>query len=289
MKQLFFALFLGLAQLVSAQNMMVYNVTGTAEKQENGAWTKLTRRAALQPTDIVRVGENSALSVLDRGTSKVYAIKQSDAKKLSDLISAVQNNQSSANAQYFDHMVSSLFNGGTATVSHNAAGCSYRGATVENDIARTLAFKKGNNALSGISNGTSDYGVKFELIDRKNGNVLDQVYIGKEAYFRITNTSDMDLYVNILDINAEGELYDCLPVDEAMTLSHLMIPANSTVDLADHAIAFSAPAGTDHLILIAMPQPFDLREVNRMLLKPGLTGAASCQVGLYNKVVKIDY
>ena len=127
-------------------------------------------------------------------------------------------------------------------------------------------------------------------MDRKADTVLNgKVYIGKEAYFRVSNTSNVDLYVNIIDINAEGELYDCMPVDEGMTLSHLLIPANSTIDLKDYPISFAEPAGTDHLLLLAYPEPFDLRVVNKVLKTPGLTAAKSCQLGIYNKSVNIGY
>lgn len=289
MKKYIIAALLCLCELAGAQNLIVFNVTGTAEKQEGGAWKRLSRREVLNDNDIVRVGNNSALSILDKGNNKVYAMKETNAEKVSALIAGIQNNSSSSSGKYFNHMVSSLVNGSSSTVSHNAAGCTYRGATIENDIARTLAFKQGNNSLVSISNGTSDYSVRFDIMDRKADTTLNNVFIGKEAYFRITNNSNNDLYVNIIDINAEGELYDCLPIDEGMTQSHLLIPAQSVVDLKDYPISFAEPAGTDNLMLLALPEPFDLRVVNKVLQSPGLTAAKSCSLGVYNKRVKIAY
>lgn len=288
MKKAILALMLGLTQAVMAQDLFVYNVTGTAERMEAGAWKPLTRRASLNDNDQVRVGKNSALSVLDRKNNKVYAIKESDAKKLQELIAGVSNNDKSMSAKFASHAVKSLFDGSSSTVSHNAAGCTYRGASIENDIAKTLLFKEKNTSLVQISNTQTDYGVSFDLIDRYSGQVLpQQVGIDKEAYFRIKNNSTTDLYVNIVDINAKGELFDCLPADEAMTLSHLLIPANSTIDLKDFPISFTAPQGTDHLLLIAYEEPFDIREVNKVLLTPGVSPSASTTIGLYNMQVKI--
>ena len=66
MKKLIIAALLCLGELAGAQNLIVYNVTGTAEKQEAGAWKKLTRREVLQENDVVRVGQNSALSILNK-------------------------------------------------------------------------------------------------------------------------------------------------------------------------------------------------------------------------------
>lgn len=289
MKKYIMAALLALCEVAGAQNLIVYNVTGSAEKQEGAAWKALTRRQVLQEGDVVRVGENSALSILDKGTSKVYALKQGSAQKVAALIAGIKENQNSASGKYFDHMVGSLFNGNSSATSHNAAGCSYRGASIENDMARTLAFKQANNALAGISNATTDYQVNFDVIDRQSGSIIKDAYIGKEAFFRVTNSSEVDLYVNIIDVNQEGELYDCLPIDEGMTASHLLIPAQSTVDLRDYPIAFSEPAGTDHLLLLAYPEPFDLRIVNKVLLTPGLSAHKSCKVGVCNKQMKIGY
>ncbi|MCQ2191514.1 MAG: copper chaperone PCu(A)C [Paludibacteraceae bacterium] len=289
MKKWIIAALLCLCEMAGAQNLIVYNVTGSAEKLDGSNWKALTRRETLKETDVVRVGKNSALSILDKGSSKVYALKQGEAQKVGDLIGDIRSNQNSASGKYFDHMVGSLFNGSSSTVSHNAGGCSYRGAAIENDMARTIAFKQANNSLVKISNGTSDYNVRFDVIDRNADTTLSKVFIGKEAYFRITNNSEVDLYVNIIDVNAEGELYDCMPVDEGMTLSHLLIPAKSTIDLKDYPIAFSEPVGTDHLLLLAYPEPFDLRVVNKVLLTPGLSAAKSCKLGIYNKSVNIGY
>ena len=290
MKKIILGLTLCLCQISMAENLQVFNVIGKAEVQDGNAWKPLSRRAVLKNSDVVRIDKNSSLSVLDKEKSKVYALKQSDAANVGQLIAGVANNGSNGTSKIFNHMVKSLTDGSSSQTSHNAAGCSYRGASVENDIARTLAFKQKNTSLVQINNATTDYGVKFELVDRKTDQVLPgQLYIGKEAYFRITNSSDRDLYVNVLDVNPQGELYDCLPVDEGMTMSHLLIPAGSTVDLKDHAIEFAEPAGTDHLILIAYPEPFDLRVVNKDLLKSGLTASPSCQIGVYNRAVNITY
>lgn len=288
MKKLIIAALLCICEMAGAQNIVVYNVTGSAEKQEGSSWKPLTRREVLKETDVIRVSQNSAMNLLDKNDSKLYAVKQTGAKKVSAILAELKSKQGSVAVKYGEHIAKSLFNGNSSTISHNAAGCTYRGATVENDMARTLAFKQANNALTGISNGTSDYDVRFDIMDRTADTTLKNVFVGKEAYFRITNNSDTDLYINITDINADGELYDCMPIDEGMTQSHLLIPANSTVDLKDFPIAFGAPAGTDHLILLAYPEPFDLRVINKALLTPGLTSAKSCKMGVFNKSVAIE-
>ena len=288
MKKLVFIISLALSQLAAAQDLFVYNVTGSAERLENGSWQALTKRAALKQGDQVRVGKNSALSVLDKQNSKVYAIKESAAAPIQNLIAMVSDNEKALSTKFATHAAKALFDGSSSTVSHSAAGCTYRSTSIENDIARTILYKEQNTSLVQLSNMTTDYGVSFELVDRQSGEVLgQQVAIDHEAFFRIKNNSATDLYVNILDVNPKGELYDCLPADEGMTLSHLLIPANSVIDLADYPVAFTAPQGTDHLILVAYEEPFDLREVNKVILSRGVTPLNSTLVGVYNMPVKI--
>lgn len=289
MKKMFLVMALCLTQMASyAQNLLVYNITGSAERLEQGNWKPLTKRAQLNANDQVRVSKNSALAIIDKKNNKVYAIKETGAKSIDALIAGVSGNDKSLTVKFAEHAAKALMDGSSSNVSHNAAGCTYRGASVENDIAKTLIYKEKNTSLVQLSNAMTDYGVSFDLVDRKSGEVLpQQVNIDHEAYFRIKNTSNRDLYVNILDINPNGELYECLPVDDAMTLSHLLIPAQSTIDLTDYPITFTAPQGTDHLILVAYDEPFDLREVSKVLKTSGVQGNPSTVVGLYNMQIKI--
>ena len=100
------------------------------------------------------------------------------------------------------------------------------------------------------------------------------------VFFRIYNNSKKDLYVNIIDVDDDGKLSDCLPVDDGLTMSHLLIPAESVIDLSNYPVTLWLPQGTDHLILVAYDEPFDVRVVNSTLLTPGLKPVSSTVVGL---------
>ena len=290
MKRLIFLVYAALfAMVATAQDLYVYSVIGKVEIQKDGSWSQLQKRMKLSADDVIKVDENSALSILDRKAEKVYSIGKSDAKKVSAVIDNVKGNQKSATSQFMAHASKSLFNGGSDKISHEAAGCTYRGDIIENDIAKTILAEQKGDKLAAINNANTDYAVTFEVIERATGKIAaPNVKLGDQAFFRIKNNSDKMLYVNVIDIDANGNLFDCLPIDEAHTLSHLMIPANSTVDLKEFPIEFAEPKGTDCMVLIAMEEPYDLRLVNKMLQTKGVEPSAKCAVGLYRKVFVVQ-
>lgn len=279
-----------LVGLLSAQDIYVYSVIGRAERQENGQWVMLQKRNQLKMDDVIRVADNSALSIIDRKAEKIYSIPQTSSKKISELIAAYKGKQSYA-ANFVSHASKSLFNGGSDRISNDAAGCTYRGDIIENDIAKSLIAKvKGAGSFDGFDNAKTDYQISFEILDRNTKSTLGaEVLVDNQAIFRITNSSDVPLYINILDINQLGEKYVCLPIDDATTMSHLLIPANCTIDLVSYPIEFAEPKGVDNLILIATEVPYDLRQVKKYLEKVDANAAATSNypIGVYSKNVTV--
>lgn len=278
-----------LCSMLFAQNMYVYSVIGVAEKQVNGKWQLLQKRDQLSETDIVRVGDNSALSVLDRKAEKLYSFAQTNSKKMSELIASYKGKQSYS-ANFVSHASKALFNGGSDRISHEAAGCTYRGDIIENDIAQALVFRAKGKSFDSYDNAATDYAVTFEVLDRETKQSLEGVVkIDKQAIFRIKNNSESALYINILDIDSQKNRSVCLPIDDATTMSHLLIPANCTIDLSTYPVQFAEPAGVDNLILIATEEPFDLRQVNNYLEKvdPAAVKSVNYPVGVYSRQILI--
>ena len=188
MKRMFLMAVLSmLVGLLSAQDIYVYSVIGQAERQENGKWVALQKRNALKMDDVVRVADNSALSIIDRKAEKIYSISQTSSKKVSELIANYKGKQSYA-ANFVSHASKSLFNGGTDKISNDAAGCTYRGDIIENDIAKALIAKAKGVSMSNFNNATTDYQISFEILDRESKQPLgNEVVIDKQAIFRIKN------------------------------------------------------------------------------------------------------
>lgn len=270
--------------LLYAQDVYVYSSTGTAEVQKGKEWVRLKKRDALSANDMVRVSQNSSLTLLDKKAEKIYAIPQSAAKQLSQLLEELKGKQQNVTAQFFNHAMKSMFNGGADRISHEAAGCTYRGDIVENDIAKSLFAKMNGNSLKGASNEKTDFAVTFELLERNGGgDIQGDAKIGAQAIFRMKNKSDKPMYVNVLDMDSNGDTYVCLPMDDAQTMSHLLIPAESTIDLVDFPIEFTEPAGQERMVLIATEEPYDLRIVNKYLKENRIKQTSTYPIGLYAK------
>ncbi|MBR5696440.1 MAG: hypothetical protein IKX43_09490 [Paludibacteraceae bacterium] len=278
-----------LVSLVCAQDIYVYSIIGKAEKQANGKWVALQKRDPLLLTDMIRVDNNSALSFIDRKAEKIYSISQNNGQKVSELIANYKSKQSYA-SNFVSHASKSLFNGGSDRISHEAAGCTYRGDIIENDIAKAILAKHNGSPLGSMNNAKTDYAISFSILDRRTKAELEGVVaLDSQAVFRIKNSSDTPLYVNILDINKNGEKYDCLPIDDATTMSHLLIPGNCTIDLTTYPVEFSEPVGIDNLILIATEVPYDLRQVMKYFDKADASKVQSSNypVGVYCKKIEV--
>ncbi|MBO7507795.1 MAG: hypothetical protein J6T67_10495 [Paludibacteraceae bacterium] len=288
-KSFLIALLSMLVSLVCAQDIYVYSVIGKAEKQKDGKWVALQKRDPLQLSDMIRVDNNSALSFIDRKAEKIYSISQNNGQKVSELIANYKSKQSYA-SNFVSHASKSLFNGGSDRISHEAAGCTYRGDIIENDIAKAILAKHNGSPLGSMNNAKTDYAISFSILDRRTKAELEGVVaLDSQAVFRIKNNSDTPLYVNILDINKNGEKYDCLPIDDATTMSHLLIPGNCTIDLTTYPVEFSEPVGIDNLILIATEVPYDLRQVMKYFDKADASKVQSSNypVGVYCKKIEV--
>lgn len=275
--------------VLHAQDIYVYSSTGTAEVQKGSEWSRLKKRDVLSSNDVIRIGQNSSLTLLDKKGEKMYSIPQSSAKTLSVLIDELKGKQQNVTSQFFNHAMKSMFNGGADRISHEAAGCTYRGDIVENDIAKSLFAKMNGTSLKGATNQKTDYAISFELVEREgNRDIQNEAKIGGQAIFRVKNSGDKPMYVNVLDMDSNGDTYVCLPMDDAQTMAHLLIPAESTIDLIDFPIEFTEPAGEERMVLIATEEPYDLRIVNKYLKDNRVKQASTYPVGLYVKNLSVS-
>ena len=52
--------------LLYAQDIYVYSSTGAAEVQKGSQWNRLKKRDVLSADDVIRIGQNSCLTLLDK-------------------------------------------------------------------------------------------------------------------------------------------------------------------------------------------------------------------------------
>ena len=249
-KLIWILLFAAVPFVCSAQNYLVYSRTGQVEYFADGEWKKLNRRDALKSTDEIRIGEKSAISIIDKKTENIYSYGQPGTVK----VKSITSKSSSAVGRYARQTLSTLVSGQTDKISYEA-NVIYRDLSA--DLLLYTAFID--------TSFQSAYKVQFQLIDEKPSQELESPTLGTSFYFSIINNDQRPLFVNILAIDADGGVYDCLPIDEGLTMSHALIPAGSTVDLSGYPLITSDPVGRQDFILLAFDRPFDLRQIIRHL------------------------
>lgn len=221
-----------------AQKLWVYSINGIAEKKEGTAWIALQRTDKLSASDLIRTGETSSLTILDRLNNKLYSFQGKAPASVKFIIESQQKNPSLAK-EFISYLWKSV-NGKVPT-----------------EIKSTgVVYRDGDNA-SLIAQNLTKYKVDVTLLSAETGDELgDVVKIGQRALFKITNHADVPLFVNVVDVDSAGNMAACIPIITLSILPLLMVPANSEVVLNSFPVEFSRPVGTDILIPIAWHEPF---------------------------------
>lgn len=245
----------------SAQSLYVYATNGTVERLEDGKqWKSLAKAVPLDPKDVVRTQTNGSLTILDTERRKVYAVQSPRPAAVSALLSNQMSRGRSYTKEAFSAMTKALF--GRNDVSMQAyrtkGGVTYRGDNVEEQLAAWLhAHLRGAGALTAVG---SDYDISLHTLSPSSRRSSRSVNVGGSMLLLVENNSDEALYVNVIDVDADGVWSVVLPMDEAGTMAFTLVPPHSSVELP-WPIEFFEPKGTDSLILLAHTEPYNLQHV----------------------------
>lgn len=268
-------LMLLLAWTVDAQHYTVLSVIGRVEQYKDGTWRALSRREILSGDDRVRVGERSALNLLDQAGKRGYSFGETEPQRVDELISSTPK---STLGKFFAYFRQALMRGDTDRTSDDATVV-YRDTGCDAAVCAALADAGYKSA----------YALSLCLVDARSGSEIAQsAAVDQDFYFRVGNFGPEPLFVNVLAVDADGNTEVCMPVDSGFTLSHLLIPAGATVDLADFQLTFCYPRGGQRFILVACDEPFDLRNAVRMRAAGAVSEVRDAsRVGLFTKTVII--
>lgn len=256
-----------------AQEYKILSVIGDVQLRKGNTYVPAARRVALTTGDYLKLGDNSAVSILNEKDKKVYSYGKSGVVQVSDIVTV----KTSALKRYFDHFVSSLRSGDTDDIRFEA-NVVYRAANSDEDIYYALVN----------DNKASDLLVTMSLVDNRGNEIGDTMRIGDRFFFRVRNHTLQPLFVNVLSVDADDLWFDCLPIDKGGTMSHLLIPAESTVDLSDYPMELTEPKGYNRLTLVAHDAPFDLRRIIRKRDEPQKDSVPQSKVGVYTKIITIN-
>ena len=250
---------------MTAGELWVYAVNGTAWKQVSGGWVKLHRSDYLTAQDIVRTEPESCLTILDRSANVLIPVQNTEGVSIQSLLSKKKTAGRSLIKEYVNYLMLALK--GQLSEEQQAAGVVYRGEREDAILTATCP-------------------VIIELIRMEDGRPTDNQVIEGETYlFRLTNAGTQPLFVNIVDLDQLGVVSECLELFSLAYAPDLLIPAGATVLLASYPVKFAPAGGSDILIPVASEKPFILREVLANGSQEALTSLR--QAGRHEKHINI--
>ena len=284
---------------MQAQTYTVYSVIGTARIVEGKKSTPLTPRKQINPKTRLYIGTESAVTVLDEKNNKMYSFSAEGTFVVEQLIKKASNKGKSISKQYMSYLVKQLFSEGSQKMTHpdtymQVTATSYRSTSNDSMLVRRIVeslpvagtFTTEQLLIDPEKALRSDMDVKFELISCDTGfEIKDHVEGNTGSYVRVHNNTDDALYVNVLNIDRLGNKYLVLPVDEAATCAHLLVPPMSTVSFKSEPFIFSEESSEEAFILIATPDPVDFS----ILMNPIRSGKGqSMKSGLSRNIYQVE-
>lgn len=280
-----------------AQSYTVYSVVGSARWHNGKAMVPLKARKVVSDQTTLQLGEESAVTVIDEKNAKMYSFTSPGTNTVGNLVKALKGRSKNLSKQYLSYVVKQLFSDDSEKMSHpntymQATATAYRSSSNDSLLLNQLGHLLGGTTTSLDSllidpktSVATDYDIQFDLVDCTTGMVLDgTIAPNTSCYLRVTNRTADLLYMNLLDIDKQGNKYLVLPMDAAATCAHLLVPAMSTVSFKAEPFIFGDEPSDETLVLMAVREPVDFSIVMDTM-KTG--GKSTMQVGLNRRFYQV--
>ncbi len=282
----------------SSSSYLVYNVTGDVYVKSKGKKVTLAPRKMLKESDVLQVGDESALTLLDEKNSQMIYITSKGEGTLGSFINSAKSRTKSLTAQYFGYIWKQLYSAGGQKMMHpdtymQATATSYRSQATDSILLASIV-----NMLQGsdspekalCSSETvipTNLDVDFDLVACDAGDAVDaQVKGNTGCYVRVRNNTAGHVFVNVLNIDENGGKYLVLPVDEASLCAHLLVPPMSTVSFKSEPFIFNNEKMREAFVLVATKEPVDFS----ILMNPIRSASRSKRLatGLCRKIYEVS-
>lgn len=233
---------------VSAQELTVFAINGSAERLQGKDWKALVKGQPLQGSDHVRTSPQGSLTLLDNERRKVYAVQSTQGGTVEALVGTQRARAKSMTAEAFAEVKKAMF-GKTDDRYATCGGVTYRGDDADERLAAWLDA----HITSSFSIQHSSFTVALHATDPATHKAVRSVGVGGTVELLAVNESDEALYVSVLDVDADGAW-------SAVSEGCELMPPHSAVVLP-YPVEFFEPRGTDHLLLVAYPEAYDPQRV----------------------------
>lgn len=269
---------------LSAQHLFVLEINGTAEIKQKEKWVALVKAQALRDDDLIRTSKYGSLMILDKERGKEYAVQSTDGAKVQDLLVTQKSSVKRFAKEVVEVISDILFNkkDKESAAFQTTGGVTYRSDNADEMIASWLK----NNLNVRLEVGGSAYPISLHVIDPFTYQTIHEVKVGDHAELMVMNDSDIPLYMNVIDVDSEGQMSVVIPKNEAEMMTTMLIPPHASVILP-YPISFFEPKGVDHLILLAYPMPFNLQRVIALYEAGNVDVSLSAEVGGSVRLISI--
>ena len=273
---------LGSCGMAYAQKYAVYSVAGKAYIEQGGKFVPLATRKYINKNSRLKITKESAVIILDEAKLKMYSFTREGSSTVGELIDLSAKRTKSLTKQYMGYLVKQMFDSKTKKMAHpdsymQVTGTSYRAGSVDSlFMARVVDIinsgtSPGASPEKEIVNASnmfaSDFDVTLELVDPQTGKALPrEIKPNTACYVRVRNNTNETLYVNVLNIDAKGNKYLVLPMDQEATCANLLVPASCTVGFKTEPFITSDVPSEDAFLLVATEEP-----VNFSILMDNIT------------------
>lgn len=273
---------LGSCGMAYAQKYAVYSVAGKAYIEQGGKFVPLAARKYINKNSRLKITKESAVTILDEAKLKMYSFTREGSSTVGDLIDLSAKRTKSLTKQYMGYLVKQMFDSKAHKMAHpdtymQVTGTSYRAGSADSlFMARVVDIINSGTSpdaspekeiVNASNMFASDFDVTLELVDPQTGKALPRdVKRNTACYVRVRNNTNETLYVNVLNIDAKGNKYLVLPMDQEATCANLLVPATCTVGFKTEPFITSDVPSEDAFLLVATEEP-----VNFSILMDNIT------------------
>ena len=256
---------------MATERYAVFKVSGDVKLKQTEVWTVPILRMDVTFKDQFLLGEQSRLGIVDKVTHHIYYTNKKGKRSVAQIINEARK-QAEEVTGLVNRQIRSSFNGNNNNKSQ-VAGASYRGMT---DDAKTQAvYVSIRQALTKKSNIVANSRLRLEKINSDEESVF---------FFRITNSMDFPVYVNVLDCS-KGHSYLCFNLGYTYDEPFLLIAPGKSVDIKQ--FLFADIEGKDDYLLFASEFLFDTQTLQFLLDKNAIpTGDSQVPIDIYFSVLQ---
>ncbi len=251
-------LFLMMASLMATGRYAVFKVSGDVKLKQAEVWAVPVLRMEVTFRDQFLLGEQSRLGIVDKETHRIYYTEKKGKRNVAQIITEARK-QAEEVTGLVNKQIRSSFKRDNNRMQ--VAGASYRGMT---DDAKTQAVY-----------------VAIRKILTKNINViandrlrLEKINAGEESvsFFRITNSMDFPVYVNVLDCSKKHPSL-CFNLGYTYDEPFLLIAPGKSVDIRQ--FLFADIENKNDYLLFASDFAFDTQALQLLLDKNAIPAEGS--------------